>query len=129
MTDHRGRLRVTPTRIMVLAAIVGLCVHASAAGEAPEGPPDASGAAASLWEFVQECFRAVFAPVNRALAAIPMSTARWVALAYIAAGALWTFLLPRRYIYEGAPSLSRWRDLRLWAVVFLIPFALIYLLW
>lgn len=88
--------------------------------------------AAAFWFVVriaEQVFRPVFAPINRALSAIPLAAARWVAFSYIVFGALWTFLLPRKYIYEGAPSQAWWWDLRLWAVVFLLPFALIYLLW
>ena len=36
--------------------------------------------------------------------------------------------LDRDFIYLGSPDRSRWRDLRLWAVVVTVPYLLIYLL-
>ena len=78
---------------------------------------------------VERFLSALFRPVNEALGSIPLGAARWFAVGYIVLGALWTLLLPRKYIYLGAPSEARWRDLRLWAFVFLLPFALIYLFW
>jgi hypothetical protein len=35
-------------------------------------------------------------------------------------------LLPRAYIYEGAPSQAHWRDLRLWAVFLVLVHAVVY---
>jgi len=78
---------------------------------------------------VERALGALFRPVNEALGSIPLRAARWFAVGYIVLGALWTLLLPRKYIYLGAPSEAGWRDLRLWAFVFLFPFALIYLFW
>jgi hypothetical protein len=89
----------------------------------------AAAAAGTLERVWHDVLAAFFGPINRALGAIPLSSARWVAVGYIAVGALWVFLLPRSYIYQGAPSQAWWRDLRLWAFVFLLPFALIYILW
>ena len=36
------------------------------------------------------------------------------------------FLLPRSYIYRGAPSQARWRDLRLWALALVLLHAYVY---
>ena len=36
--------------------------------------------------------------------------------------------LDRRFIYLGSPDQSRWRDLRIWAVIVTVPYLLIYLL-
>ncbi|MCZ6792339.1 MAG: hypothetical protein O7J95_01850 [Planctomycetota bacterium] len=37
------------------------------------------------------------------------------------------YLLPRIYIFRGAPSTRRWRDLRLWALVLVVIHVAIYL--
>jgi hypothetical protein len=36
------------------------------------------------------------------------------------------WLLPKDYIFRGAPDQARWRDLRLWALVLVIIHAFVY---
>ncbi len=43
--------------------------------------------------------------------------------------ALWAVLRPKEYIYQGAPNKSRWRDLRIWAVVLAGIQILIHIVW
>ena len=47
-------------------------------------------------------------------------------LSFFALLAVGVFLLPRGYIYLGAPDQARWRDLRLWALVLVILHACVY---
>ncbi len=65
--------------------------------------------------------------IDRWLLAIPIAWARFVVVAMFALAAVWVLSLKRDYVYLGAPDTSRWRDLRLWTVVFLIPYIIVYL--
>lgn len=70
----------------------------------------------------------VFEPLDEFLLDLPPWV--WLACAiglFLVAGcAVWC--LRRSYVYLGAPDESRWRDLRIWSTVLLIPYILIYLL-
>ena len=72
--------------------------------------------------------KSVFGPLDTFLIGLPpwvwLSCA--ISLFVIAGCAVWT--LRRSYVYLGAPDQSRWRDLRIWSTVLLIPYVLIYLL-
>lgn len=69
-----------------------------------------------------------FGPLDDFLISLPPWT--WLACAlslFVIAGmVVWT--LKRSYVYLGAPDESRWRDLRIWSTVLLIPYILLYLL-
>lgn len=65
--------------------------------------------------------------IDRWLLAIPITWARYVVVAMFALAALWVLSLKRDYVYLGAPDTRRWRDLRLWTVLFLIPYVIVYL--
>ena len=65
--------------------------------------------------------------VDRWLEAIPLPWARVVVVAFLGAAGVWALTLKREYVYLGAPDQARWRDLRLWAACFLVPFIVIYL--
>lgn len=47
---------------------------------------------------------------------------------YIGIG-LWAILRPKKYIYEGAPSQAKWRDLRIWAVALVAIQIIIHIVW
>ena len=89
-----------------------------------------------LWEMFADFMKASVAPHLRALHA-PLDAwidglPGWVPIAcaltlFIVAG-LWVLTLKRDYIYLGAPDRAAWRDLRFWAVLVLLPYVLIYLL-
>jgi hypothetical protein len=40
--------------------------------------------------------------------------------------ALWAWTFKRDYIFEGAPSQHRWRDIRIWAVILLAVQTVLY---
>lgn len=43
--------------------------------------------------------------------------------------AIWAALHPRKYIYEGAETKARWRDVRIWAVLLMAIQLAIYAVW
>ncbi len=70
----------------------------------------------------------VLGPIDAALGALPLWSAR-VAVALLLilpAAAVWR--LNRDWVLRGAPDRARWRDLRIWAALFVIPYLVIYLL-
>jgi len=75
---------------------------------------------------MREILEAVFTPIDRALAAVPMAAARSITVTFLLLACLIPLLLPRAYVFLGAPDTRRWRDLRLWAVVAMVPYVVIY---
>ena len=70
----------------------------------------------------------VLGPVDAAMGALPLWSAR-VAVALLLVlptAAVWR--LGRDWVFRGAPDRTRWRDLRIWAALFIVPYLLIYLL-
>ena len=70
----------------------------------------------------------VLGPVNAAMGALPLWSAR-VAVALLLilpAAAVWR--LSRDWVLRGAPDRAKWRDLRTWAALFIMPYLVIYLL-
>ena len=70
----------------------------------------------------------VLAPADRVLASLPLGTARIATLVLLILPVLVVLLLPRSSIFRGATNQTWTRDLRLWAVVFTIPYAVVYFL-
>lgn len=68
------------------------------------------------------------APLDSFLSGLPMWTAQACAIGLFGLALLFAWLTPRRFIYLGAPDQARWRDLRIWATLVLIPYMLIYLM-
>jgi hypothetical protein len=77
---------------------------------------------------VRELLEAVLGPFDALLGAIPLGAARWSIVAYFSAMAAATLLLPREFIYRGAPDRRWWRDLRWWGIAITAPYVLIYAL-
>ena len=71
---------------------------------------------------------AIFTPLDRALGSIPFAAARWIVVAFLVLAALVPLALSKDFIYLGSPDRGRVRDLRLWALVIMLPYVLIYLL-
>ena len=67
-----------------------------------------------------DVFHAVIDPV-------PPSVWRFSICAYLVLGTIWALFLSRDYVLLGSPDRARWRDLRLWVPVLLVPYLLIYL--
>tara|TARA_B100001750_G_scaffold211551_1_gene192839 strand:+ start:1247 stop:1516 length:270 start_codon:yes stop_codon:yes gene_type:complete len=58
---------------------------------------------------------------------LPPSVWRFSICAYLVLGTVWALFLSRDYVLLGSPDRARWRDLRLWVPVLLVPYLLIYL--
>ena len=58
---------------------------------------------------------------------LPPPVWRFSICAYIVLGTIWAFFLSKDYVLLGSPDKARWRDLRLWIPVLLVPYLLIYL--
>tara|TARA_Y100001934_G_C12236595_1_gene718100 strand:+ start:65 stop:334 length:270 start_codon:yes stop_codon:yes gene_type:complete len=58
---------------------------------------------------------------------LPPSVWRFSICAYLVLGTIWALVLSRDYVLLGSPDRARWRDLRLWVPVLLVPYLLIYL--
>ena len=61
------------------------------------------------------------------LMAIPLSAAKYFPIGLFVLAAIFALSHKRSYVYLGAPTQAAWRDLRIWTVVFLIPYVVIYL--
>ena len=77
---------------------------------------------------MKELLQAVLGPLDAMLGAIPLGAARWVIVGFFATVGLSTLLLPREFIYRGAPDQRWYRDLRWWGVAITAPYVLIYAL-
>jgi hypothetical protein len=77
---------------------------------------------------MKELLQAVLGPLDGLLGAIPLGAARWVIVGFFCAVAGATLLLPREFIYRGAPDQRWYRDLRWWGVAITAPYVLIYAL-
>ena len=58
---------------------------------------------------------------------LPPSVWRFSICAYLVLGTIWALFLSRDYVLLGSPDRARWRDLRLWVPVLLVPYLLTYL--
>jgi hypothetical protein len=57
---------------------------------------------------------------------LPPDAGRYCAVGLFVLAGLWVLTLKRDFIYLSAPDRRPWRDLRLWAVLALLPYILIY---
>lgn len=70
----------------------------------------------------------IFGPLDAILESIPFGAARWIVVGFLVIAALSPMLLSDAYIYAGSADRSRRRDLRLWALLIMLPYILIYML-
>ncbi len=70
--------------------------------------------------------RSLHQPLDTWLDSLPMWVAHVCALALFVIAGLWVLTLSRDFVYLGAPSKSRWRDLRLWSLALLFPYITVY---
>lgn len=68
----------------------------------------------------------IFDPLNAALAAIPLSAARWITVAFLILPVIGAAMLKSDYIFLGARRRIWYLDLRIWAGLCMIPYILIY---
>ena len=71
--------------------------------------------------------RSLLGPLDAWLVDLPPGVWRASVMGLFAFGIAIAFCFRHDYIYRGAPDRALWRDLRLWAALFMIPYVLIYL--
>ncbi|MCA9103242.1 MAG: hypothetical protein R3C10_14765 [Pirellulales bacterium] len=69
------------------------------------------------------------APLDRVLDAAPMWVAQACAVGLFVVAGLAVCVLRRNFVYLGAPDQHRWRDLRIWSLLLLLPYIAVYLVW
>ena len=72
--------------------------------------------------------QAIFAPFDALLGAIPLGVARWIVVGFFLAAGAAVLLMPRELVFRGAPDRRLRHDLRLWAILVLLPYVVIYAL-
>ena len=73
-------------------------------------------------------FEFVLGPINSAMGALPLWSARIAVALLLVLPAVAVWRLSRDWVLRGAPDRARWRDLRIWAALFIVPYLVIYLL-
>lgn len=53
------------------------------------------------------------------LEGLPLVLGKYIAALFFIGMIIWAWFRPPWFIFEGAPDKSRWRDLRIWATIFL----------
>jgi len=67
-------------------------------------------------------------PIDDWLGSLPMSVAMFCAVGLFVLAGIWVWTLKADFIFRGAPDRSRWRDLRIWSMIVLLPYITIYIL-
>jgi hypothetical protein len=99
------------------------------------GQEIAAAADASLWQRFQSGLRETVGPTLKALqqpvddwlGGLPMWIAVACAVGLYVVALFWTWALSRDFVYRGAPDQKRWRDLRIWATLVILPYIAVYL--
>jgi len=66
-------------------------------------------------------------PWHTLLAGLPPWVWRSAVCSFLILGTVWVMFLRREEVYAGAPSQARWRDLRWWIPLLLVPYVWVYL--
>jgi hypothetical protein len=80
----------------------------------------------SLRETLGPPLRALHEPVDAWLGSLPMSVAVGCAVGLYVVALIWTWTLRREFVFRGAPDRKRWRDLRIWATLVILPYIAVY---
>ncbi|MGD9647773.1 MAG: hypothetical protein AB7U73_18825 [Pirellulales bacterium] len=70
--------------------------------------------------------RALNQPLDDWLDSLPMWVAQLCAIGLFVVAGLWVLTLSRDFVFLGATSRSRWRDLRIWSIALLLPYIAVY---
>ncbi len=70
----------------------------------------------------------LFGPLDSLLGALPYGAARPITCGFLALAALAALFLKRSYVLPATGERRWFWDLRLWAVAFMIPYLIIYVL-
>ena len=79
-----------------------------------------------LGEWVRPILTPLFDVLELPFEVLPLEAGRWCALGLFIICTLWVLTLKADYIYQGALDRAKWRDLRVWTVLFMIPYVYIY---
>jgi hypothetical protein len=71
--------------------------------------------------------KSLLVPLDAWIDSLPLWTGTVCAVGLFVIVGLWALTLRREYIYLGAPDQARWRDLRIWTILVLLPYIIIYL--
>ena len=80
-----------------------------------------------LTHYLVPPMKAVLGPLDRLLDSAPSWVGQACAVSLFVIVGLSLFALKHEYVYQGAPDQSRWRDLRIWAWLAMIPFVAVYI--
>jgi hypothetical protein len=101
---------------------------AAGGGDAPvDETAEPTGLHAVLDPIVEAVKPYTLDPLDRMLDAIPMGVAQAIVIGLFVVAAVVCCCLRRKYVYMGAPDQKAWRDLRLWSVLLVIPYILVYI--
>ena len=73
-------------------------------------------------------FEFVLGPIDAAIGSLPLWSARVAVALLLVLPAVGVWRLSRDWAFRGAPDRAGWRDLRVWAALFIVPYLVIYLL-
>jgi len=59
---------------------------------------------------------------------IPLFWGKIIAIIFFVAMVIWAWFRPKSFIFKDAPDSRRWRDLRIWATIFLGVQIIFYLI-
>jgi hypothetical protein len=62
------------------------------------------------------------------LEGLPIVLGKYIVTLLFIVMIVWAWFRPPKFIFEGAPDKSRWRDLRIWATVFLGIQVILYMI-
>ena len=84
-----------------------------------------------LDEFLRTTFgpplKALHEPIDAWLGSLSMTVAMVCAIGLYLIAIAWVWTLPREFVFRGAVDQDRWRDLRIWATLVVLPYVVIYL--
>ena len=60
------------------------------------------------------------------LAGLSMAQVKAIVMGLFFVVVVWIWLLPKRYVYQGAPDRRGWRNLKVWATLVVLIQALLY---
>jgi hypothetical protein len=89
----------------------------------------------SMWNQLTELIRewlgpplkTCVGPLDNWLIGLPGWASQASAVTLFVVAGLWLLTLKREYVFQGAPDQSRWRDLRIWSAVAMLPYVVLYL--
>ncbi len=94
--------------------------------------PDDPGLMKDVTQWIRDTLgpplKSLHQPIDNWLGSLPMSVAMACAIGLFVLAGIWVWTLRADFIFRGAPDQNRWRDLRIWSMVVLLPYITIYFL-